>query len=107
MKLSTSIPLFAAVLLSSTAEAGTIVRWYGCNGESRETRTIGSECTNISGFLRTNLCGVWVPPPGTDHCEFYTTPCGFPGGITYTCSVRSGRCNTRDWRALRSYRCWS
>lgn len=108
MKLQVSLPLLTAVFLGGVANAGTIVRWYGCNNEYQQTITgADGSCTNISGFKETNLCGVWVPPPGTDRCEFYTTGCFVPGGTTYTCSVRSGRCDTRDWKALKAYRCWT
>ena len=106
MKLQASLPLVASLLLG-VAQAGTIVRWYGCSGEYQQTETNGDGCTNVSGFKTDNLCQVWVPPPGTDRCEFYTTSCGNPFGSTYKCNVGSSRCETRNWPAIDSYRCYA
>jgi hypothetical protein len=89
------------------AKANTIVKWYGCGGEYQQTETTDKGCTNVKGFKNTNLCSVFVPPPGTDHCEFYTTRCWIPWGDTYKCSVASGKCNARSWKAIESYRCWT
>lgn len=94
--------------LVSAATAGTIVRWYGCaEGEYQQTITDGSSCTNVGGFLNTNLCKVVVPGPGTDHCTFYSNGCLNPfDGDTYEC--RAGEeCNSRDWTAIASYECWT
>ncbi|KAH8723554.1 hypothetical protein GQ44DRAFT_728607 [Phaeosphaeriaceae sp. PMI808] len=95
--------------LAASVNAGTQVNWYGCSGESGPTVYEGGLlhlATNVDGWRRTNLCGVYVPPPGNDRCNFYTVGKGEIGGTTYTCSVASGRCNTRDWQAIRSYECW-
>ncbi|KAJ3487671.1 hypothetical protein NLG97_g6360 [Lecanicillium saksenae] len=99
--------VISALALAGAAVAGTQVNWYGCSGESDRTVANEGGCTNVAGFHTTNLCGILVPPPGTDRCEFYTTSCGNPFGDTYYCSVASGRCDTRHWPAIDSYRCWS
>lgn len=102
---------FSIISLISVAalgvEANTIVEWGGCQGEKQRTSAPGGDCTNISGWKNSDLCSVWVPPPGTDRCEFYTTGCGNPFGTTYYCSVASGKCNAQPWKAIESYRCWS
>lgn len=105
MKLQSYLPALLAIL--GCAEAGTIVRWYGCSGEYQQTQTTGDGCTNISGWKNTNLCGIYVPPPGSDRCEFYTTGCGVPWGDTYECSVQSGKCDATSWNAIESYRCYA
>ncbi len=92
----------AAVVLADTQ-----VNWSGCSGERGNTKSGDGDCTNVAGFRTSNLCEVYVPPPGTDRCEFYTTPCGVPWGDTYYCSVASGKCNARPWNAIRSFRCWA
>lgn len=94
------------LMLFFAGAQATIVDWYGCSGEYQRTQTTNTGCTNVSGFKTDNLCGVVVPPPGTDRCEFYTTACLNPFGDTYTCSVSSGRCNAQPWAAIDSYRCY-
>ncbi|BCS19073.1 uncharacterized protein APUU_11901A [Aspergillus puulaauensis] len=97
-----------SLALISAATAGTIVRWHGCvEGEYKQTITDGSSCAAVSGFLNTNLCRVEVPPPGRDHCTFYTNGCWNPfDGDTYEC--RAGEaCDTRAWKAIASYKCWT
>jgi hypothetical protein len=103
MKPQISLPMFTLLIAGAQA---TIVDWYGCSGEHQRTQTTDTGCTNVSGFKTDNLCGVWVPPPGNDHCEFYTTGCGDPFYDTYYCSVSSGRCNAQPWEAINSYRCY-
>ncbi|KAM7186131.1 hypothetical protein V8F20_011537 [Naviculisporaceae sp. PSN 640] len=103
---TTITPLTFALL--GTANAGTIVRWYGCDGEYEQTITNGDgECTNIGGWKTNNLCGIWVPPEGKDTCEFYTTYCWVPWHDTYYCNVSPDRCNAGPWQAISSYKCWT
>lgn len=99
--------ILAPLVLAAGAHANTIVRWYGCKGEYQQTETTGDGCTNIEGWKNSDLCGVWVPPPGSDRCEFYTEPCWSPFGSTYKCSVSSGRCNAGPWEGIESYRCYT
>lgn len=108
MKLQLALPLLLPLL--GMVEAGTQVNWYGCSGEYGVTVYEGGIlhlATNVDGWRRTNLCGVWVPPPGSDHCNFYTVSAGDFSGTTYTCTVASGRCNAQPWEAIRSYECWA
>ncbi|KAF2686746.1 hypothetical protein K458DRAFT_386707 [Lentithecium fluviatile CBS 122367] len=108
MKLQFVLPLLLPLL--GMAEVGTQVNWYGCDGEYGVTVYEGGAlhlATNVDGWRRTNLCGVWVLPPGTNHCNFYTVGKGEIGGTTCTCSVESGRYNARPWNAIKSYECWA
>ncbi|CEJ92871.1 hypothetical protein VHEMI08499 [[Torrubiella] hemipterigena] len=96
-----AVPVILALV--SAAQA-TQVNWEICNGGVEKTNSDG--CTNVSGAKEDNLCGITIPPPGTDYCEFYTTGCGNPFGSTYRCSVSDGHCNARSWKSIASYRCW-
>lgn len=106
MKFQSFLPFLTALSVPLSLVEATQVNWYGCSNEFQRTDTTGTGCTNISGWKQTNLCGVWVPPPDNDRCEFYTTACGIPWGTTYHCSVSSGRCDAGPWKAISSYRCW-
>ncbi len=91
--------------LLAGVQADTIVDWYGCGGEYEQTDTGGDGCIDISGWKSDDLCGILVPPPGTDVCQFYTAEGCNPESGTYSCSVASGQCNAGPWASIVSYRC--
>lgn len=99
-------PQVAFALLAPVVGAQSVlVEWFGCSGAREFTDARDEGCTNVSGWKTDNLCGVDIASP-KGHCDFYTTACFSSGGSTFTCSYRDGKCEARNWPAIRAYRCF-
>jgi hypothetical protein len=102
--MKSQIASITLALLAGAHAASTQVNWYGCDGAVQVTHSDGDSCTNVSGMKSDNLCKVFVPPPGTDRCEFYSTMCGNPFGSTWYCNAGQ-TCDATNWE-VDSYRCY-